>query len=598
MFTSITDHLFWLQDTCSVYLLKKHEKTFLIDCGTHVNSESLKEITSTPVDTILLTHFHRDQCSAAFDLKNEDTRLVLPFAERRLFEETDLQKASYDTFDNYTSYYQPSGPRENLIADEYAYDYESVPWQDIQFEVVPLPGHTYGAVGYLFEIDDRRVLACGDLMSAPGKIHEYFWSQWAYMDFKGHINHLESLKTARELQVDLILPGHGKPFVPEEEHFESLQKALEELYELFHGKPYEYFRPVFRHLTEHVIEVSNSMANTYIIKDDEGHALLHDSGYVSHAPITANPHRYIDHLTPYLEAELGIHTVEWFLPSHYHDDHLAGYPALSAKYGTKVVSSPELEDILSYPQRYDMPCLVPHGMTVDHVVERGQAFRWRGIHFYIEQQPGQTWYHHLTRFEVDGKRFLSIGDNISGMSFRDERDHIHSFIPKNRTPVTSYRDMPGQILQVDPDILLTGHGGGVDHDRKMTLRWQDWMDRWAAIFTDIIDQPHPNLGMDPHWVEIYPYKVRIVPGDTVTFEVKIKNHEPESRSCHIVFRSVASVVLTPDEVHLEVPGDGRTSCKVTADFPCQFTTHALPVLADVTWNGKPLGEIAEAIGYW
>ena len=104
--------------------------------------------------------------------------------------------------------------------------------------------------------------------------------------------------------------------------------------------------------------------------------------------------------------------------------------------------------------------------------------------------------------------------------------------------------------------------------------------------------------MDPHWVEIYPYKVRIVPGDTVTFEVKIKNHEPESRSCHIVYRSVAGVVLTPSEVHLEVPGDGRTSCKVTADFPYQFTTHALPVLADVTWNGKPLGEIAEAIGYW
>src|SRR5690606_27746732 len=136
------------------------------------------------------------------------------------------------------------------------------------------------------------------------------------------------------------------------------------------------------------------------------HALMIDCGYTSGAPITANPHRFIDHLLPALERALGIEQVEWFLPSHYHDDHLAGYPALQARYDTKVAASPELKDILEHAERYEMPCLVAQGMTVHQVVERGAAFHWRGIDFFIEQHPGQTLYHHLIFFEVDATRFL------------------------------------------------------------------------------------------------------------------------------------------------------------------------------------------------
>ena len=102
------------------------------------------------------------------------------------------------------------------------------------------------------------------------------------------------------------------------------------------------------------------------------------------------------------------------------------------------------------------------------------------------------------------QKFLSVGDNISGMSFREQRDFIHSFIPKNRTPVSSYRDMPQQILNAEPDYLFTGHGGCISFDRAKAERWVGWMDRWTDLFTQILDQPHPNMGMDPHWVEFYP----------------------------------------------------------------------------------------------
>ena len=377
-----------------------------------------------------------------------------------------------------------------------------------------------------------------------------------------------------------------------------MRDSIERLYELFHGRRYEYYRPRFRKLTEHVHEVSNTEARTYIINDNEGHALFIDCGYASNAPINANPHRFIDNVTPYLESELGVTTVEWFLPTHYHDDHLAGYPALKNRYGTRVAASHELVEILEHPENFDMPCLLPEGVPVNHAVERGEAFEWRCIRFYIEQHPGQTLYHQLIWFETDGKKFLSIGDNISGLCFREQRDYIHSFIPKNRTPVSSYPDMPRQILDHSPNFVLTGHGGAVPFEQDKVERWRDWMDEWQERFVRVLDQPHPNFGMDPRWVEFYPYKFRIRPGEVKTLKLRVTNHEADTRACAIRFGSIARVDLQPDQVALQAKGGAATECELTVRFPSTFTTHSIPVVADVTWNGRRLGQIAEAIAYW
>ena len=47
------------------------------------------------------------------------------------------------------------------------------------------------------------------LMAAPRRLADYYWLQWKYMDFQGHVNQLESLACAAELERDLILPGDG-----------------------------------------------------------------------------------------------------------------------------------------------------------------------------------------------------------------------------------------------------------------------------------------------------------------------------------------------------------------------------------------------------
>lgn len=594
----ISEHLTWIEDTCSVYLIRQGDAGLLIDCGTDFMPADLRGSPVRRVERLLLTHFHRDQSANARLWQKQGTEVAMPFVEKKFIQEANLSRAAYDIYNNYRSYYQTFSPLRDTPADLLAHDYEVLNWRDLSFEVVPLPGHTFGSVGYLFQLDGRRMLACGDLMSGPGQVNAYYPVQWGYMEFQGHAHLLESLKSVCHLEVDLILPGHGRPFPATEEAINSLIERLERVYELFFRRPYVYFKPEFRQVSPHVYEVSNAEARSYLVTDGAGHALMIDSGYVSNAPIAQNPHRYIDNLTPYLEGELGIKRVEWFLPSHYHDDHLAGYPRLKNRYGTKVACSPEVKDILENPQNYDMPCLLPIPIRVDHVIERGRPFEWRGIEFYMEQQPGQTLYHHLIWFQVDGQKFLSIGDDVSGLSFREQRDYIFSFIPKNRTPVSGYAEMPRQIMALSPDVLLTGHGGAVRYDPETMERWQKWMEEWQHVFTEMQAQPHPNYGMDPRWIEFYPYKVRVQPGETVNFRLLITNHEPEERACHIRFRAVEGIELVPEEMALNVPGSGKAEREVTATFPDLFETHSLTIVADVTWNGRRLGEIAEAVAYW
>ena len=45
---------------------------------------------------------------------------------------------------------------------------------------------------------------------------------------------------------------------------------------------------------------------------------------------------------------------------------------------------------------------------------------------------------------------------------------------------------------------------------------------------------------------------------------------------------------------------GGEECEVVvrARMPQIFGTHSLPIVADVTWDGRRLGEVAEAIAYW
>ena len=78
-------------------------KTLLIDCGT-----DLRPAAVSGVERVLLTHFHRDQCAGLAQWAN--VRVYIPAAERHFLEESDVQRAGYYLYDNYTAYFPGFGP--------------------------------------------------------------------------------------------------------------------------------------------------------------------------------------------------------------------------------------------------------------------------------------------------------------------------------------------------------------------------------------------------------------------------------------------------------------------------------------------------------
>ena len=176
--------------------------------------------------------------------------------------------------------------------------------------------------------------------------------------------------------------------------------------------------------------------------------------------------------------------------------------------------------------------------------------------------------------------------------------YIHSFIPKNRTPLATYSSIPRKIVERRPDWILTGHGGGEAYDEEKMGRWTTWMERWQRLFTDIVAAPHPDMALDPHWIEFRPYKVQVVPGEEIEFRLYIKNHATGEKRCGLRLYSVEGVVIETAVEELVVAGGEVGEVVVRARMPQTFATHSLPLVADVTWDGQRLGEVAEAIAYW
>ena len=58
----LSDNLFFLEDTCNVYLVKDGARGLLIDFGSGKILDYLADVGVSQVDWVLHTHHHRDQC--------------------------------------------------------------------------------------------------------------------------------------------------------------------------------------------------------------------------------------------------------------------------------------------------------------------------------------------------------------------------------------------------------------------------------------------------------------------------------------------------------------------------------------------------------
>ena len=177
------------------------------------------------------------------------------------------------------------------------------------------------------------------------------------------------------------------------------------------------------------------MANTYALLSDDGAALLIDYGYDFTTGLPDGTDRssrrpWLETI-PALKRDFGIDRVEVAIPTHYHDDHVAGFNLLRDVEGTQVWAPSNMTAQLEEPTRFDLPCLWYDPIPVDRELSFSRPFRWHEYEIAVHELPGHTLYAAAIEFEVDGRRVVATGDQQDGRWVAGERPEFLNYQYRN-----------------------------------------------------------------------------------------------------------------------------------------------------------------------
>ena len=181
-------HLIIGEGLCSNIYVIGNNKAIVIDTGVgnHANPvwPQLEELGLTPdkVKGVVLTHAHHDHAMGAF--------IILERSDPKVF----VHKL--DTT------YIASRFGQNLVTVE---DGDLIETELGPFKVIWTPGHTEGSMCLYNE--EEKILFSGDTVFPDGSFGRFDGES-------GNLQSLiESLKKLSELEVDIMLPGHGPPIL-------------------------------------------------------------------------------------------------------------------------------------------------------------------------------------------------------------------------------------------------------------------------------------------------------------------------------------------------------------------------------------------------
>jgi hypothetical protein len=197
---------------------------------------------------------------------------------------------------------------------------------------------------------------------------------------------------------------------------------------------------------------------------------------------------------------------------------------------------------------------------------------------------------------IDGHSIAFSGDNI----FPPPNDNpIPSLIYRNHVHKTSHLQTARLYLEYKPEILCTGH----DLKREVKPQVYENFAHNAAEMTrhfELLLPGEADFGLEPSWVQIYPYQSLAQPGDALNLQVRVNNYLDHATSAEVRLVLPDDWSVTPAQAALELParqpGVRPAAASFRVQIPAQYT-FAYPRVAiavDVTFDGRRLGQVAEA----
>lgn len=593
MFHRISQHLYRFEDTCHVYVLRSGTDAVLIDFGSGDVLHALETIGVRRVTDVLMTHHHRDQAQGLPLAVEAGARIWVPHAEFELFAQAERRWNARDAWNNYNTREDRFSIVSSVPIAGTFREYVPTTFGGVEITPIPLPGHTVGSVGFLASVDGFDVGFTGDLLAGEGKMWSLAATQWSYAGPEGLAMTWLSLQDLRERDLDLLLPSHGTPMDDPRAAIDLTSERVRALLDLRkdHLELADRRDEPYQQVTEHLLYNRASHCRSYVLLADSGKALFLDFGYDFEAGWPAGTDRASRHpwlyTLPALKQRYGVTSIDVVIPTHYHDDHVAGFNLLRDVEGTEVWAGENLVDVLERPEHYDLPCLWYDPIPVDRSLPLGQPVSWEEHELVLHPLPGHTLYAVAIELEIDGVRALCTGDQTDG-------DHRLNYVYQNRFRAADYR-VTGELYErLAPDVLLTGHWGPmwVDPDTLATLK-----ERGAELerLHRQLLPDSPDLDAEGRVAWIRPYQHRVAAGDRITYEVEVRNTCLEEADVEVELATPTGWSVQPPRGRQRLMALAHGSIVFEVEVPPGTTAHRKIVTADVWVAGRRLGQVAEAM---
>jgi glyoxylase-like metal-dependent hydrolase (beta-lactamase superfamily II) len=423
--------------------------------------------------------------------------------------------------------------------------------------------------------------------------------QWSYTETEGPAMATISAMQLQEQGLDLLCPSHGEPMADPAAALGALENNLQRYVDARRPDPWplrQRLESPFEELTPHLLRNRSSLSYSYVLISESGAALVFDFGFDMTTGLPSGFDRaarrpWLASL-PALKRDHGVTHIEVAIPTHYHDDHVAGMPLLRDVEGTQVWTPSHIAPVLATPLHHDLPCTWFDPIPSDVVLEIGGTVRWREFEITTHDLPGHTLFAAAYELVVDGVRVLVTGDQQDGSWVPGERLETLNYQYRNRFRVEDFRTSAALYARLRPDLMVSGHWQPrwVDDAYLAMLaeRGEDVVDLHRLLLPDELDLPADSI-----LARLTPYYSLVEPGEQLRLTAEL--HNPFD---HDVWAEIEPVTpygwgsSGPVRTHLPAGGTERVDVTIVVDGPVRRRAR---VAVDVRVGDLYLGQHAEAL---
>jgi glyoxylase-like metal-dependent hydrolase (beta-lactamase superfamily II) len=589
----LSDNLYLYRDTCNVYIVRNGSTAVLIDFGSGDVLNILPSLHIERVTDILMTHHHRDQGEGLPLAVERGIRIHVPYTEQALFADVESFWQSRPIYNNYDVRQDRYSLLNGVCIAGTLEDYAEYTFNGQMFRIFPTPGHTVGSISILAMIDGQRVAFVGDLIYAPGKLWSLSATQWTYNGGQGIPATIASMLALGCREPDLLLSSHGAPI---DAPIPAMELAVTRLFELLsyrrqNPRLMTLIEQPYIPVTPHLLWCRAAEAYYYVLLSESGKALLIDFGYDMMTGMAAGTGRESRRPSLYnidlLKREFGIKEINVVLPTHYHDDHVAGINLLRRVEGTEVWAAENYADLLQRPSNYNLPCLWYDPIPVDRVLPLEQPLQWEEYTLTLHPLSGHTLYSVAIEFEVDEKRILATGDQYAN---HDNFNYVY----QNRYQLGDHEKSAALYARLNPDVILTGHWDPLWTPPGYFDLLKERSEAIELLHQKLLPIEDINLDAEGTAAWIRPYQSQVEKGELLTFEVDVRNPygTEETATVSLVIPPTWKIDQPVRHIQLGANTIGCVEFRVQVD---NTPVRRARIAANVTIGAQKFGQAAEAL---